>query len=192
MVGQLEWRDGEVWEVGGGWVSDFLRFGEYIWTELPGGRRKIESVWTGKRWILEKEERWIGGSYYLRGRRVFSLENPNLRFAVSGEAAKRPRYMQMHGGRPVYHDRNNVVRDARTDDELFYATTFRTCYAGSAILLNKTLRFTDGVRRTISLGNIGEDEEVHFLRVSETEYSIKVGADRYYLLDAANWTCREV
>ena len=85
-----------------------------------------------------------------------------------------------------------MVRDARTDNAVFPADYISYSDAGFAVRVGEKLHFTDGVREDLPLGEIMGVEDVDFLRVSETEYSIKVGADRYYLLDTAKWTCRKV
>ena len=191
MVGRwLEWREDKVWDSDRGFVKNFA-YGEYIWTDLPDGRDEFKNIWTGERWILEKDDSWAGGSHYRRGNYVYSHRNPDVKFVLSANANKPRMWLCMLAGRPVYRD-DNLVRDARTDDTLFSAEVIWPCDAGFAVEYGGTLRFTDGVRKDLPLGEIMGDEDVEFLRVSETEYSIKVGKDRYFLLDAANWTCREV
>ena len=198
LVGwQLEWRDGEVWEVGGGRVSTSLFYGEYIWAYLPDRREEVENFWTRERWILEKGEQWMGGPYYLRGRYMFSFRDPGLKIEISAKAAENWRRLWMLGKRPIYRGWfENTVRDARTDTVLFDAKYLWVCDAGFAIQNGGHLYFTDGVRKDLPIDKIGRDDTVEFLRVSETEYSLRVGiratACRYYLLDAAKWTCIKI
>ena len=85
-----------------------------------------------------------------------------------------------------------MVRDARTDNAVFPADYISYSDAGFAVRVGKKFYLTDGVREDLPIGEFHEDDGARFLRVSETEYSIKVGADRYFLLDAAKWTCRKV
>ena len=166
--------------------------GEYIRRNLPQGRREFKSIWTGERWILERYEYWMGGPYFRRGDHTFSIKDPELKIELSAKAVERRDSLWMLAGRPIYHD-NDIVRDARTDDALFGADCIYECDAGFAVRVAGKLHFTDGVRKDLPLGEIKWGEDVEFLRVSETEYSIKVGLPgRYFLLDTAMWTCRRV
>ena len=169
--------------------------GEYIRTVMPDGREEFKSVWTGKRWILEEDEFWMGGPYFKRGNHAFSFKEPELKIELSAKAAKNWMQLWMLVERPVYRD-SIVVRDARTDGALFVAECLYACDAGLVVEYGGTLRFTDGVRKTLQLGKIGRDENVMTLRVSETEYSLRVGhwstGYRYILLDAARWTATRV
>ena len=195
LVGwQFEWRDGEVWEVGVGRVSTGLFYGEYIWAYLPESREEVESIWTGERWILEKDEYWMGGPHYRRGNHVFSFRDPGLKIELSAKAVVNWRRLLMLGERPIYRGLiENTLRDATNDNVLFDAKYLWVCDAGFAIQNGEDLYFTDGVRKDLPIDKIGCYETVEFLRVSETEYSIKVGRRstgyRYYLLDTAKWTC---
>ena len=182
-----------VWEVGYGFVTGYLHSGEYIRHFFPDNREEIKSIWTGKCWILEKNERWIRGAYYRRDRCVFSFRNPELKIELSAKAISRWLWIQMLGERAVYTDGTGRARDATTDAVRFAATELWGCDAGLAVRVGNELRFVDGVRKDLPVGGVEPDERVDFLRVSETEYSIKVGSpERYFLLDTAKWTCREV
>ena len=134
----------------------------------------------------------MGGPYFWRGNHAYSLEDPGLKIELSAKAVSLPLWML--GERPVYRD--NAVRDARTDKTLFAAKTIWACDAGVAVGGKGTLRFADGVREDLPLGEIRPKEYVEFLRVSETEYSIRVGVwateYRYFLLDTARWTCIKI
>ena len=195
MVERLGWREDKVWDSDRGVVTDIV-YGEYIWTELPEGRDELKNIWTGERWIPKKDEHWLCGSYYRRGDCAYSIRNTEQKIKLSAKAIARWPWMSMLGERPVYRDRVHMLRDATNDAALFVTDTYWACDAGLAVEHEGKLRFTDGVRKDLPLGEIGPDEYVGFLRVSETEYSIRVGCRaagyRYYLLDAANWTCRKV
>ena len=193
MVGcRLEWRCGEVWEVGGGWKSEYLHHGEYFQTDLPGDREEYKNLWTGECFTLEKDEYWVGGDHFQHGNHVFSVSDPRLKIELSAKAVQNWQQLWLLVGRLVYYD-GGTLRDAITDNVLFAADSFRICAAGCLIKVGGELRFTDGVREDIPLGEIGPNEFVRPLRVSETEYSIKVGRRatgyRYFLLDTARWTC---
>ena len=191
MVGpRFEWRDGKIWEIGGGIAGASLCDGEYIRNFSLDGREEFENIWTGERFILEEDENWMGGPYFQRGTCALSLRDPELKIELSANAVKHWNSLWMLGERPVYFD--DVARDARTDDAVLNADCFWVCDAGFAVRVGKKLCFADGVREDLPLGEIKGDEDVEFLRVSETEYSIKVGKDRYYLLDTANWTCIKI
>ena len=196
MVGRrLEWREDKVWDSDGKFVTDIVR-GEYIWTELPEGRREMQNIWTGERWILAEDDAWLGGPYYRRGDCAYSFRNLELKIELSAKAIIRRLWMSMLGERPVYSDHVHMLRDATNDAALFVTDIYWPCDAGFAIRVGRKLWFSDGVREGLPLGEIGPKEYVEFLRVSETEYSLRVGyrrtGYRYYLLDAANWTCRKV
>ena len=102
----------------------------------------------------------------------------------------------MLGGRPVYRDSEYTLRDATNDVVLFLDGGHWDCDAGFVIRVGEKLRFSDGVREDLPVGEIGPYEYVDFLRVSETEYVLRVGRVpteyRQHLLDVANWTCRRV
>ena len=194
MVGHwLEWRRDEVWDSDTGFVSTTVCAGEYIKINLPGGRREFKGVWTGARWTLEKDESWMGGPYYRRNNCMFSHRDPELKIELSAKAKEYQHRLRMLAGRPVYRDDARMVRDATNDDVLFDASHFWYSDAGLAVEHERKLRFTDGVRKDLPLGYIGPYERVDFLRVSETEYSLRKGSKktgyRYFLLDTANWTC---
>ena len=194
MVGRRhEWRDDKVWEIGGGPVENHLFCGEYIRRELPEDREEIENIRTGERFTLEKGEYWMGGPYFQRGDHLFSFKDPELKIELSEKAKKSRRWPWMFGERPVYRDDDKMVRDATNDAVLFKALALWVCDAGFAVQAGEKLHFTDGVRWDLPMGKIVFGETARFLRVSETEYSIRVGAPdtgyRYFLLDTANWTC---
>ena len=190
---RFEWRDGEVCEVGGGRLAACLFSGEYIERWVPDDRREIKSFWTGKSWILEKDDSWLVGPYYQRGKHAYSFGNPELRIEMSENARKRW-WRSVLGGRPVYWSANEIMRDATTDKELFVFDWCWDCEAGFAVKVGEDLHFTDGVRKDLPMGKICDGDAVRFLRVSETEYSLRVGCPatgyRYILLDVAKWTCR--
>ena len=198
MVGlRFEWRDDEVLDPDTGFAIITVCAGEYIKRYLPERRKEFKNIWTGERFILEEDEHWMSGPYFQRGNHMFSVRDPELKIELSEKAEKHWRWLFLLGERPVYYDRLcMLMRDARTDDALFGAEHFWVCDAGVVVEVGGKLRFTDGVRKDLPLGEIGPDEYVGFLRVSETEYSLRVGyrrtGYRYYLLDAANWTCRKV
>ena len=169
-----------------------MNTGEYIRNLLPEGE-EIESIWTGKSWILEKNARWIGGPYYRLNGHVYSHDDPGLKIELSRVARFNWYWLWMLGKRPVYRCADNVMRDATNDAMLFKATYFWVCDAGFAIWNEGKLCFTDGVREDLPMGKSEDTEFVIFLRVSETEYSLRVGSPRTgyrtILLDVAKWTC---
>ena len=171
-------------------IAGPLEFGEYIVTFLSYDNREIKSIWTEERWILEKDEQWMGGPYYRRGKHMYSFRNPELVIRLSEGAIEFLGGLSTLAGRPVYHD-GWTVRDAVTDAPFDFDEYWR-CEAGFIVNARGALYFTDGVRENISMGNRDWVEFVDFLRVSETEYSIRVGRSRYYLLDTAKWTCIRV
>ena len=170
-----------------------LYLGEYIRRDLPEGGGELKNIWTGERWILEADDCWMGGPYFERDGHAYSFRNPELKIELSARAISLWSERWMLGQRAVYHDDDDgAVRDAITDAALFPADFIWPCEAGFAVRFRGTLRFTDGVREDLPLGYIGWNEYVMFLRVSETEYSLKVGyystGYHYFLLDTAKWT----
>ena len=164
-------------------------YGEYIWTGLPDDRGEIKNIRTGERWILEEEHEWVCGPYFKHGNRVFSFRNPELMIRLSAKMTVHWR-VWMLGKRAVYVNGDDAtVRDAITDETLFAADYIWGCDAGLVFDIGGKLHFADGVHDNIQLDEIGANEAVWILRVSETEYSIKVGADRYFLLDAEKLSC---
>ena len=189
---RFEWREGKVWEVGRGFITEYVNSGEYIRKFLSNDRQEIESIWTGEHWFLEEDEVWIDGAYYRRGDRVFSVRDPGVNIELSAKAELVWWRLRMLGGRPVYRDDANMVRDAGTGAALFVAKYITACDAGFVIEDKGVLRFADGVREPLLLCESGLDSIVRILRVSNREYSITVGADRCFLLDAARWTCTSI
>ena len=169
-------------------MANTVRMGEYITRYLPEGCKELTNIWTRERWILDEDQRWIGGHYFWLVDHVFSLNDPAVYFKLSSDAVN-PR---MLAGRPVYSSCSKI-RDATTDKILFCANFIWPCDAGLAVQNGTELYFTDGVREDLSMGKIMYGEDVKFLRVSETEYSLRVGSPRtgyrYFLLDVAKWTC---
>ena len=193
MVGrQLKRRDGEIWDFDRGVRVQFLNYGEYTWTNLPDRREEVENFWTRERWILEKGEQWMGGPYYRRGKHMYSFRNPELVIGLSEKAMQYPGGLSTLAGRPVYYDGVETVLDAVTDAALFDADCCWRCDAGFLVAAGDVLYFTDGVRKNLPMGDLDWNEDVEFLRVSETVYSIKLGAGRNFVLDTARWTCRTV
>ena len=173
-----------------------LYSGEYKWRDLQEKGEEIKSIWTGARWIIKADEYWLGGPYFRRGNRVFSFKDPELKIELSAKAVNNWYRMRMLAGRPVYRDNAEMMCDATNDAALFNVDHVYDCDAGFAVRVAGKLHFTDGVRKDLPLGEIKWGEDVEFLRVSETEYSIKVGnrrtGYRYFLLDAAKWTCIKI
>ena len=195
LVGRFGWREDKAFEFGVGWAPELLYLGEYTQRYLPDNCREVKSIWTGEHRILEKDENWIDGDHFQRGNHVFSFKDPEPKFEISAKAVKFWWRLWMLGGSPVYSD-GSTIRNGRTDEVLCVADNCWPCDAGFAVRVWGKLHFTDGVREDLPLGEIGPRDLVTFLRVSETEYSIRVGVQateyRYYLLDVANWTCRRV
>ena len=119
-----------------------------------------------------------------------------MKIELSAKALVNRYRLQIFGERVIYSSDDGAFQDATNDRVLFTAYFVWGCEAGCAIEVGGELRFSDGVREDLPVGEIGPYEYVDFLRVSETEYSLRAGyrrtGYRYYLLDVANWTCRRV
>mgnify|MGYP000856705532 FL=1 len=95
----------------------------------------------------------------------------------------------MLGGRPVYYFWNKV-RDAVNNNELFLADQIGcSCEAGLFYTSGGEICFTDGQRHMRICKGVAADRFPILVRVSESEYEIRVGGERYYLLDTMKWTC---
>ena len=129
---------------------------------------------------------WLYGPWVWRGDDVLSLEKPDAKFRL--HAWMDDEWPEILGGRPVFCC-EKMVYDAVTEKALFPADIVFTIAVGLLYIRDKKLFFTeDGIRYLFICDLLVLDWPV-WVRVSETEYSIKVGKDRHFLLDAAKWTC---
>ena len=146
-------------------------------------------MWSRRRWTTKKGDVWLSGPWVKRGTSVVSLDGQGARFELSKSVKNCA--LRMLRGRPIYLANDGILRDAVSDKELFPIDSwYCECEAGLFYRTGDEMRFADGFGNHLKI----RDDMDFFafpkvVRVSESEYEIRVGGKQYYLLDTMKWTC---